>query len=293
MHQTAIMTDSNSGITQEEGRQAGIYVLPMPVIMQDQVYYEDIDLTQVQFYEGLLQGAEVSTSQPSPVALLEQWRKILRDYEELVYIPMSSGLSGSCETALGLAQDYNGRVQVVDNQRISVTTRRSVYEALALAREGLDAASIRSLLEAHKKECGIYIMVDTLTYLKKGGRITPAAAALGNLLKLKPVLQIHGGKLDAYGKARTLAQAERMMIQALQHDMEQCLGPDPDPSSYWIDMAYTYDREQAEAFRTHVTEAFPAFRDEIYMGALPLSIACHIGPGALAVTFTKKIHGST
>lgn len=203
MSKIAVMTDSNSGITQIEAKEMGITVLPMPFIIDGKTYYEDISLTQEEFYEKLAQNADVSTSQPSVEDVLKYWDKALEDADELVYIPMSSGLSGSCSTAQMLSKDYNGRVQVVDNQRISVTQRQSAVDAMELAGRGMNAAQIKELLEQEKMQSSIYIMLDTLTYLKKGGRITPAAAALGTALRLKPVLQIQGEKLDAFTIART------------------------------------------------------------------------------------------
>ena len=199
MAKIAIVTDSNSGITQAEAEKLGIYVLPMPFMIGGETFFEGVNLTQEEFYRKLRTGVPVSTSQPAPDSVLRLWRRLLLDYDQVVHIPMSSGLSGSCQTAVMLADDFDGRVQVVNNQRISVTQRRSVEDAIRLADEGMDAAQIREFLEKDKFNSSIYIMVDTLFYLKKGGRITPAAAALGTLLRLKPVLQIHGEKLDAFG----------------------------------------------------------------------------------------------
>ena len=202
MKKIAIMTDSNSGITQEKGKELGICVLPMPFFINEKLYFEDITLTQEEFYKYLEEDADISTSQPSPGDVMERWDQLLEEYDEVVHIPMSSGLSGSCETAMTLAQDYDGKVQVVNNQRISVTQEQSVYDAILLRDAGKDAAQIKEILEAEKFESTIYITVDTLKYLKKGGRITPAAAALGTVLNLKPVLQIQGEKLDAFAKVR-------------------------------------------------------------------------------------------
>ena len=286
MEKVTIMTDSNSGITQEEARENGIHVLAMPFEIDGQEYYEGLNLTQEQFYEKLLSGSRVSTSQPSPGSLTGAWDQLLTDCEEVVYIPMSSGLSGSCATAMLLAQEYSGRVHVVNNQRISVTMRQSVYDALELAREGSSGARIKDILEAHKFESSIYIMVDTLKYLRQGGRITPAAAALGTLLHLKPVLQIQGEKLDAYAKARTIRQAKHIMITAVRHDMEHRFGRKLSLNEVLISGAYTPGADHEEWIR----EAGQEFAgNSIYMQALPLSIACHIGPGALALTVTKKL----
>ena len=221
MSKIAIVTDSNSGITQKQAQEYGIVVLPMPFYINGQMYYEDIDLTQEQFYEKLAEGGEIKTSMPLVGDVTDKWDELLKEYDEIVHIPMSSGLSSSCETAMMLAQEYDGRVQVVNNQRISVTMRQSVLDAKMLAGQGKSAAEIKEILEKDKFESSIYIMVDTLEYLKKGGRITPAAAALGTLLKLKPVLQIQGEKLDAFAKARTVKQAKNIMIEAMKSDFEK------------------------------------------------------------------------
>ena len=215
MSKVAIVSDSNSGITQLQAEELGITILPMPFFVGDKTLYEDIDLTQKEFYQMLSENANISTSMPLVGNVTDTWDALLKEYDEIVHIPMSSGLSGSCETALMLAQDYEGKVQVVNNQRISVTQRQSVLDAMALAEQGRSAVEIKEILERDKFESSIYIMVDTLYYLKKGGRITPAAAALGTLLKLKPVLQIQGEKLDAFAKARTVKQAKNLMIEAI------------------------------------------------------------------------------
>lgn len=286
MSKVAIVTDSNSGITQKRGEELGIYVLPMPFFIDGELYLEDITLSQEQFYEKLGADSEISTSQPSPGDVMDLWDKLLEDYDEIVCIPMSSGLSSTCETALSLAQDYDEKVQVVNNQRISVTQEQSVYDAIKLRDEGKSAAEIRQVLEKEKMQASIYITVDTLKYLKKGGRITPAAAAIGTVLNLKPVLQIQGEKLDAFAKARTVKQAKNLMIEAMKHDFAERFH-DPEGKSMHLEMAYTYDLDAAEAFRQEVQEAFPGL--EIHMDPLSLSVSCHIGPGALAVACSKKI----
>ena len=288
MARIAIVTDSNSGITQAEGKQLGVYVLPMPFDIDGQQYFEDINLTQEQFYEKLTGDADVSTSQPSPDAVMSLWDDLLKnkEYDEIVHIPMSSGLSSSCATAMMLAQDYDGKVQVVDNQRISVTMKLSVLDAMKMAEDGLSAAEIKRILEEQKFNSSIYIMVDTLKYLKKGGRITPAAAALGTLLKLKPVLQIQGEKLDAFAKARTVKQAKTIMTEAMKNDFEKRFHS-PDGEKMNLELAYTFDTAAAEAFKEEVQAVFPD--NEIVMQPLSLSIACHIGPGALAIACSKKI----
>ena len=286
MGKIAIVTDSNSGITQDQARELGISVIPMPFYINEKLYLEGITLSQEEFYERLKNDEAISTSQPGPADVCGLWNTLLEKYDEVVHIPMSSGLSASCDTAMGLAQEYDGRVHVVDNQRISVTQRQSVLDALALAKQGRTASEIKTILERDKFESSIYIMVDTLYYLKKGGRITPAAAALGTLLKLKPVLQIQGEKLDAFAKARTVKQAKSIMIEAMKNDFANRFN-DPNGEHMYLEMAYTHDLEAAENFKKEVQEAFPGM--EIRMDPLSLSISCHIGPGALAVACSRKI----
>lgn len=287
MSKVAIVSDSNSGITQARAKEMGITILPMPFFVGDETYYEDVNFTQTQFYEMLKDSsANISTSMPSVGNVTDTWEELLKEYDEIVHIPMSSGLSGSYETAKMLSEDYDGKVQVVNNQRISVTQRQSVLDAMALAEKGYDAAKIKEILEREKFESSIYIMVDTLYYLKKGGRITPAAAALGTLLKLKPVLQIQGEKLDAFAKARTVKQAKSIMIEAMRSDFSNRFH-DPEGAHMHLQIAYTYDILAAETFREEVQAAFPGM--EIHMDPLSLSVSCHIGPGALAVACSKKI----
>ena len=282
----AVVTDSNSGITQKQAQEMGLYVLPMPFMINNETYFEDITLSQAEFYERLASGADVVTSQPSPDSVMKLWDELLQTYDEIVHIPMSSGLSGSCQSALMLAADYEGRVQVVNNQRISVTQRQSALDAMELADKGMDAAQIKQFLEDDKFNSSIYIMLDTLYYLKKGGRITPAAAALGTILRLKPVLTIQGDKLDAFAKARTVSQGKTMMINAIRNDMEKRFGG-VNKDAIWLQIAYTYDLEAARQLRDEVAAQFPGF--DIHMDPLSLSIACHIGPGSLAVACCKKI----
>lgn len=286
MNRVAIVSDSNSGITQAQAKELGVTILPMPFFAGDKTYYEDIDLNQEQFYQLLTDKIDISTSMPLVGNVTDTWDRLLEEYDEIVHIPMSSGLSGSCETAIMLSQDYDGKVQVVNNQRISVTQRQSVLDAMNLAKQGKSAAEIKEILERDKFESSIYIMVDTLYYLKKGGRITPAAAALGTLLKLKPVLQIQGEKLDAFAKARTVKQAKNIMIEAMKNDFTKRFN-DPSGEHIYLEMAYTHDKEAAEAFKAEVQEAFPGM--EIHMDPLSLSVSCHIGPGALAVACSKKL----
>lgn len=286
MSKVAIITDSNSGITQEEARKIGIQVIPMPFRINNKDYFEDINLTQEEFYNLLYEGAEISTSMPEPGEVTDLWDKTLKDNDEIVYIPMSSGLSSSCATATMLAEDYDGKVQVVDNQRISVTQRQSVLDAKALASAGKTAAEIRQILLDEKFESSIYIMVDTLTYLKRGGRITPAAAALGTMLKLKPVLQIQGERLDAFAKARNVKKAKEIMIEAMQRDFRERF-QDPKGEKIHLAIAYTKDIEAAEEWKQEVLAAFGD--REIVMQPLSLSVSCHIGAGALALACSHAI----
>ena len=288
MSKIAIITDSNSGITQKEAEQLGIFVVPMPFMINGEDFFEDINLTQDQFYEKLAEDASVSTSQPTPESLLTLWDQVLKDYDQIIYIPMSSGLSGSCQSAYMLAQEeYEGKVFVIDNQRISVTQRQSALDAKAMADAGYTAEQIKDKLLEMALDASIYIMLDTLHYLKKGGRITPAAAALGTLLRLKPVLQIQGEKLDAFAKARTTAQGKSIMINAIKADIENRFGG-MEAGDFLIAGAYTNNLEIAQEWKKEVEAAFPGH--EMHMDPLSLSVGCHIGPGALAVTVSRKLH---
>lgn len=287
MSKIAVVTDSNSGITQAQASQLGVSVLPMPFMIDGETYFEEITLSRKEFYEKLTANADISTSQPSPESVLNLWDRLLNEYDEIVHIPMSSGLSGSCQTAVMLAQDYVGRVHVVNNQRISVTQRQSVLDALKLAGEGKSGEEIKKILEDDKFNSSIYIMIDTLYYLKKGGRITPTAAALGTLLKLKPVLQIQGEKLDAFAKARTVAQAKSIMINAIKNDIENRFGGVSPDNTIYIQVAHTENEEAAKILAEELAEQFPEY--PVYMDDLSLSVSCHIGPGALAIACTKKL----
>ncbi|MBO4749822.1 MAG: DegV family protein [Lachnospiraceae bacterium] len=287
MSKIAIVTDSNSGITTEDASRLGVYVIPMPFVIDDEHFYEGVNLTQDQFYEKQTAGAVISTSQPSPEEICKLWDKLLLEYDEILHIPMSSGLSGACQTAAMLAQDYEGKVFVVNNQRISVTLRQSVLDALILIEKGDDAKTIREKLEKDKFNSTIYIMLDTLEYLKKGGRITPAAAAIGTLLKIKPILQIQGEKLDAFSKARTLSQGKSVMLGALKNDIENRFGGvTPAPGNVWLKIAHTYNEEAALQLKEEMLAMFPGYDLEI--APLPLSIACHVGPGTLGVGCCAK-----
>lgn len=284
MGKTAIVTDSNSGITQKQGKELGISVLPMPFYIDDEVYLEDITLTQKEFYERLSKDSDIKTSQPSPGDVMDLWDSLLKEYDEVLHIPMSSGLSSSCETAIALSADYDGRVQVVDNQRISVTQRQSVLDAIQFVEQGKNASEVKQLLEGDKLNASIYITVDTLKYLKKGGRITPAAAALGTVLNLKPVLQIQGEKLDAYAKVRGFKQAKKIMLDAIEKDILHRFGG---IHEVHLQAAHTCDKETAKAWKEELEERFPNARVDV--DALSLSVACHIGKGALAAACTKRI----
>ena len=283
MGKVAIVTDSNSGITQAAAKELGIFVVPMPFYIDGELYFEDITLTQKEFYEKLENEAEISTSQPSPGDVMDLWEKLLEEYDEIVHIPMSSGLSSSCETALMLSQDYDGKVQVVDNQRISVTQKQSVMEAVKLSESGKNAKEIKEILEEEKHESSIYITVDTLKYLKNGGRITPAAAAIGTVLNLKPVLQIQGGKLDAYAKVRGWKQAKKTMLDAIEKDMLHRF----EGQEVIIQVAYTSSVEDALKWKMEIEDRFE--NTVVDLDPLSLSVACHIGAGSLAITCTRKM----
>ena len=287
MSKIAIITDSNSGINFEAGKEIGVRVLPMPFLIDGKTYYEEISLSQTEFFEKLESDVDISTSQPSPESVMKIWDEALEEADEVVYIPMSSGLSSSCHTALMLADDYEGKVQVVDNQRISVTQRQSVLDALELAKRGLTAAQIKEELERVKFESSIYIMLDTLKYLKKGGRITPAAAALGSALRLKPVLTIQGEKLDAFAIAKKKKQGVKKMLSAIEDDINSRFGGVDHMENIHMEIAHTKNPEAAEELRQQIIEKFGVKQVDLY--PLSLSIACHIGPGSLAVACSKVI----
>lgn len=286
MSKVAILTDSNSGITQEEAKQRGVFVFPTPVYINDEIFYEGVDLTTDTFFAKQAEGADIKTSMPVVGDVIDKWEELLKTYDEIVYIPLSSGLSSSCETATMLAEDYDGKIQVVNNQRISVTMKLSVYDAKKLADDGKSALEIKEILEKMKFDSTIYIMVDTLEYLKKGGRITPAVAAIGSLLKIKPVLQIRGEKLDSFAKARTVKQAKQIMMDAIAKDMDEVLG-DPTGENTIIAMAHTQNDEEIQKFKEEALERWPDH--DIFVDPLSLVVSCHIGPGALAITCTKKL----
>lgn len=288
MKKIAIMTDTNSGMSPEEAKELGVAVLPMPFMIDGNTYFENIDLNQEQFFERLEGNADISTSQPTPESVMKMWDELLLEYDEVVHIPMSSGLSGSCQTAMMLSREekYEGKVFVVNNQRISVTMISAIHDALNLAKAGKDAGEIKDILEKDKFHATIYIMLDTLYYLKKGGRITPAAAALGTLLRLKPVLTIQGEKLDAFAKARTATQGKSMMINAVKNDLESRLGG-TNPDNYTLYVAYSKDFDAALAFKQEVEKAFGITDVKVY--PLSLSVSCHVGPGIVALAATKNL----
>ena len=287
---TAIVTDSNSGITQAEAEKLGVTVIPMPVLIDGDLYYEDLTLSQEQFYEKLKSNANVSTSQPNPLDVGEIWSKLLKDYDSIICIPMSSGLSETCHTLshyAGSEDKFKGKVYVVDNQRISITQRQSVYDALKMAKEGKTAQEIYEYLMQTKMQSSIYIMVATLKYLKKGGRLTPAVAAIGTLLKIKPVLQIQGEKLDQFAKVRKVSDAKATMIKAVRHDLETRFADLRAQGKITLSLAHTDNIEEIEKFKEEVLEEFPDL-EVTFVDPLSLSVSCHIGPGALAIACSIK-----
>lgn len=283
MKSIAIVTDSNCGMSPAQVKDLGIYMLPMPFFIDDKEYLEDIDMNQSEFFQHLEQnpGCRVSTSQPTPESVTTLWDKLLKDYDEIVHIPMASGLSSSMQTARMLAEDYDGRVRVVNNQRISGTLRYSAIEAIQQAKNCLSADEIGTWLEETRFDSSIYITVATLKYLKQGGRITPAAAAIGTMLRLKPVLQIQGEKLDAFSKARTMTQAKNTMTKAIKDDIADRFG-----EKINLDVIHSHNLEAAEEFRKEVLTTFPNI-GEVNIFPLSLSVSCHIGPGSLALTCSK------
>ena len=290
MGNVAIVTDSNSGISQAEGKELGIYVIPMPFLVDGKLYFEDVDMNKEQFYHFLENDADLSTSQPSPGDVMDLWDKLLKEYDEIVHIPMYSGLSASCSTAMGLARDYDGKVQVVDNQRISVTMQQSVMDAKHLVAAGKSAAQIKEILEKEALESSIYLMVDTLKYLKKGGRITPSAALLGSALNLKPILQIQGDKLDAYKKVRGVKAAKKNMLEAMKKDVEGRFSDYVTKGQLKLHVAYTTDEETARQWKEEVQSVFPDIAIS-RMDPLSFSVTCHTGPGVLAIAASHVLDG--
>ena len=284
MSKIAVATDSNSGITQAQAKKLGIRVLPMPFFIDEELFYEDITLTQEEFYQKLDADADISTSQPTPASVMELWDNLLQEYDQVIYLPMSSGLSASCSMAMSMAQaEYPGRVYVVDNQRISITLRQSVLDAMEMVARGMSAEEIVDVLLREKLESSIYITVDTLKYLKKGGRVTAAGAALGTVLNIKPVLQIQGEKLDAFAKVRGFKAAKKVMLDAMEKDIATRFAG----HKVHLAAAYTCSEADAQAWKREIEERFPGY--EIHMDPLSLSVSCHIGKGAMAVLCTLPL----
>ncbi len=287
MNKIAILTDSNSGITQVQAKEIGVHVLPMPFFIDGEQYFEDINLSQEEFYKKLKEDADISTSQPSVGEIQDKWNELLKEYEEIVFIPMSSGLSGTCQTATMLSEDYDGKVVVVNNQRISVTMRQSVLDALKLSQKGYTATQIKEILERDKMESSVYITLETLKYLRKGGRITAAAAAVGTVLNIKPVLQLQGEKLDAFAKSRGKSSAKKIMIKAMKNDMETRFKEAYEQGKVHMQAAYTGNPEEAAEWAEVIKEEFPTL--DFHMDPLSLSVACHIGYGSIAIACSKYI----
>lgn len=288
MSKVAIVTDSNSGITQSQAGKLRLHVLPMPFTVDGESHFEGINLTHETFYERQNNGADIRTSQPSPGTVMDLWNKLLKDYDEIVHIPMSSALSASCESAIVLSREFDNKVQVVDNKRISVTQRQTAVESVALADTGCNALQIKEHLEKASLDASIYILMDTLKYLKKGGRITPAAAAIGTILNIKPVLQIQGGKLDSYAKARGSKQGRKIMIEAIKNDLSTRFSEAANPECMQLYIVCSDNIGVGKSYENEAKEAFPGY--DIFLDVLPLSVACHIGPGAVAIACCKKLN---
>ncbi len=286
----AIVTDSNSGIGIDEAKRLGVTVVPMPFLIDGEEYFENVNLDQKGFYEKLLKGADVSTSQPSISVVVDTWKKLLETYDEVVHIPMSSGLSASCETATNFAREFNGKVEVVDNKRISVTQKQAVYDALYLAKQGMSAKEIKEKLLQSSMNSSIYIMLSTLKYLKKGGRITPAAAILGKVLGIKPVLQIQGAKLDKFAQVLSFSLGRKKMIEQIIKDMTTRFKDLYEQNRLKIFMAYTYDEDKIENFRREADKALSKYNLKVEMiDPLSLSVSCHIGEGAIAIACCESL----
>lgn len=284
---TAVITDSNSGITKEEAQELGLFLLPMPVIIDGEVYYDGKNLTEAEFFAALKGGKDVKTSQPSPGEVMELWDQVLaQGYDEIVYIPMSSGLSESCSTAKNLAEDYDGKVYVVDNHRISVTQKSSALDALAMVKKGIPAAEIQKKLNDSAYESSIYVAVDTLEFLKKGGRVTAAGAALGSMFNIKPILSIQGEKLDAFAKVRGMKKCEAKMIEALRKDIEERFSKDAWKLRLMV-AGSDLEQEAIENWRSAVSDAFPGY--DVSYDPLALSVSCHIGPGGLGIGVSRIV----
>ena len=286
MSRVIVVTDSNSGITQSEAKELGVVVMPMPFYINGQMFYEDIDLTQEQFYQKLKEGGEIKTSMPLVGDVTDKWDELLKEYDEIVYIPMSSGLSSSCETAYMLSQDYDGKVQVVNNQRISVTMRQSVLDAKMLAEQGKGAEEIKEILEKEKFESSIYIMVDTLEYLKKGGRISSVAAVAADVLKIKPVMKFGVGKLDVYQKCRGMKNARKAMIDAMKKEFETNFKEAYEAGKLYLMAASSSTAEVTEEWIRQIKESFPGM--DVMCDNLSLGLSCHIGPDGLGIACCNK-----
>jgi len=280
----AVVTDTNSGITPEFAKEIGVTVVPMPFLIDGEEYFESINLTQEKFYKKIMSGADVSTSQPNINSVTDIWRDLLKTHDGIVHIPMSSGLSGSCETALNFAKAFEGKVEVVDNHRISVTQKQAVIDAVNLAKEGKSAKEIKDYLMATSMNASIYIMLSTLKYLKKGGRITPAAALIANLLQIKPVLTIQGEKLDKFCQVMSVNQGKKRMIDQVVKELNTRFKPQMEKGNMKVFIAYTYDKAKADIFKAEVDKAMQPYGLEVeYVDPLSLSVSCHIGENALAV----------
>ena len=289
MRNIAVVVDSNSGVTSKDLQSLkDVYVIPMPFMIDGEEYFEEINLSQEDFYSKLENDSDISTSQPAIGQVIELWDNLLKKYKQIIHIPMSSSLSQTCETAKNFAKDYEGKVFVVDNKRISVTLKQSMHDALTLIDKGYSGEEIRKILEDTSTDSSIYIMVDTLKYLKKGGRITPAAAAIGTLLKIKPVLQIQGGKLDSFAKVMNEKVARIKMINAIKGDIEKRFKEYVEENKMQISVAYTNCKDKAEEFVNQIKQEIPNIKIA-YVEPLSLSIACHIGSGALAIAISRVL----
>lgn len=288
MKKTGILTDSHSGITQEEAKKLGIYVLPMPFYINDQCHYEGKDISREEFIELLKNDENVSTSQPSPEAVMNLWDEILKEYEELVYIPISSGLSGSCSTAMAMAQndDYEGKVFVVDNGRVSTPMKQSVLDAIELLNEGCSAKEIKNRLEDAKGKMGIFVAVDDLKYLKKGGRISSSVALVGGMLKVKPILKFDIGTLDSFKNCRGLIKAKTVMIEEVKRIVTTDYAGDFEKGNVHILAASSADEEETKKWVNEIQEAFPGIK--VLWDYLPMGITCHIGPGGLGIGYSVR-----
>lgn len=288
MKSIGIMTDSHSGISRSDAEKLGIWVLPMPFYMNDECYYEEITLSRDTFFQKMEEGIVVSTSQPSPESVMNMWDEMLLEYEKVLYLPMSSGLSGSCSTACALASDekYEGKVFVVDNGRVSTPLYRSILDAMELVEEGYDAAKIREILEEYKSSMVIYLGVNTLEYLKKGGRLTSAAAAVGTLLNIKPVLKLDVGALYVYQKCRGLSKAKKIMLESMHHDLETRFKEAHEKGELYLLAASSASQEVTEKWVEEIKAEFPGM--EVLCGNLSLGICCHTGPGALGIGWSRK-----